>query len=41
MSIVLPLAHCKPPPFNVTVPVPKLFSASKFIRPPLTVVPPV
>ena len=41
MSVVVPAAHCRPPPFKVTRPVPKLFSAEKFMRPPLTVVPPV
>ena len=41
MSIVLPAAHCSPPPFRVIVPVPKLLSAAKFIRPALIVVPPV
>jgi hypothetical protein len=41
MSVAVPAAHCTPPPFSVTMPVPKLPSAEKLIRPPLTVVPPV
>ena len=41
MSIVLPAAHCRPPPFRVIVPVPKLLNAEKLIRPALIVVPPV
>jgi hypothetical protein len=41
MSSVLPVAHCRPPPFKVIAPVPKLLAAMKFIRPPDTVVPPV
>jgi hypothetical protein len=39
-SSVLPAAHCRPPPFKVIGPVPKLFSAEKLIRPPEIVVPP-
>ena len=39
-SVVTPVAHCTPPPFSVIVPVPKLLSATKLIRPPLIVVPP-
>ena len=39
--MVVPAAHCRPPPFSVTVPVPKLLSAAKLIWPPLIVVPPV
>jgi hypothetical protein len=40
MSEVLPVAHCRPPPFTVIEPVPKLLAAAKFIKPPDTVVPP-
>ena len=40
MSAVLPAAHCRPPPFKVIAPVPKLPAELKLIRPPLTVVPP-
>jgi hypothetical protein len=41
MSVAVPVAHCTPPPFSVTMPVPKLFAAAKLIRPALIVVPPV
>ncbi len=41
MSVVVPEAHCRPPPLRVIVPEPKLFDALKLIRPPVTVVPPV
>ena len=42
MSVVVPVAHCRPPPFSVTVPDGlKLLAAAKLIRPPVTVVPPV
>jgi hypothetical protein len=41
MSVVLPVAHCRPPPFSVIVPVPKLLAAAKLTRPPVTVVPPL
>jgi hypothetical protein len=40
MSVVLPVAHRRPPPFKVIEPVPKLLAAAKLIRPPVTVVPP-
>jgi hypothetical protein len=40
MSAVLPAAHCRPPPFSVIRPEPKLPADAKFIRPPVTVVPP-
>ena len=40
ISIVLPAAHCRPPPFKVTMLLPKLLAALKLIRPPVTVVPP-
>jgi hypothetical protein len=40
MSAVLPVAHCRPPPFRVISPLPKLAAEVKLIRPPLTVVPP-
>ena len=39
-SAVLPVAHCRPPPFSVIWPLPKLLAAAKLIRPPVTVVPP-
>jgi len=39
-SSVLPLAHCRPPPLRVMLPVPKLLSALKLTRPPWIVVPP-
>jgi hypothetical protein len=41
MSVVVPAAHCRPPPFSVIIPVPKLASAEKLIKPALIVVPPV
>ncbi len=41
MSAMLPLAHCRPPPFNVIRPVPRLAAVEKLIRPPITVVPPL
>jgi hypothetical protein len=40
MSAVLPVAHCRPPPFNVIWPLPKLLAAVKLTKPPVTVVPP-
>jgi hypothetical protein len=40
MSVVLPVAHCRPPPFRVIGPVPRLLPAAKLINPPVTVVPP-
>ena len=41
MSVVVPLAHCRPPPFSVIDPVPKLAADVKLTRPPVTAVPPV
>jgi hypothetical protein len=41
MSVVLPVAHCRPPPFSVMPPVPRLSAVAKLIRPPVIVVPPV
>jgi hypothetical protein len=40
MSAVLPVAHCRPPPFKMMPPVPKLPAEVKLIRPPEIVVPP-
>lgn len=40
MSVVLPAAHCSPPPFRLMVPLPRL-PATKLTRPPVTVVAPV
>ena len=40
MSVVVPVAHCRPPPLRVTVPLPSP-PAAKFTKPPVTVVPPV
>jgi hypothetical protein len=40
MSVVVPAAHCRPPPFSVIDPVPKLLAAEKLTRPALIVVPP-
>ena len=40
MSVVLPAAHCRPPPFKVIAPLPKLLAVEKLIKPPDTVVPP-
>ncbi len=37
ISVVLPVAHCRPPPFSVIWPVPKLLAAEKLIRPPVIV----
>ena len=39
MSRLVPVAHCRPPPFSVIDPEPKLPAEPKLIRPPLTVVP--
>ena len=39
-SAVLPAAHCTPPPSRVILPVPKLPSVVKLIRPSVIVVPP-
>jgi hypothetical protein len=36
MSVVLPVAHCRPPPLSVIVPVPRLLEAAKLTRPPVT-----
>src|SRR6266436_2855357 len=41
MSVLVLLAHCRPPPFRVICPEPKLLAALKLIRPPVTVVAPV
>jgi hypothetical protein len=41
MSVVVPAAHCRPPPSSVMVPEPKLAAELKLISPPVTVVPPV
>jgi hypothetical protein len=41
ISVVLPGAHCSPPPFSVMVPLPKLLAALKSISSPEIVVPPV
>jgi hypothetical protein len=41
MSVVVPVAHCRPPPFSVMLPLPKLVALLKLIRPPVTVVAPV
>jgi hypothetical protein len=41
MSVVVPVAHCSPPPFRVIWPEPKLLAALKLIRPPVTEVLPV
>ena len=38
MSVEVPVAHCRPPPFSVIVPVPRLFDAAKLTRPPFTAV---
>jgi len=40
MSVVVPDAHCSPPPLSVIKPEPKLFAELKLIRPPVTLVPP-
>jgi hypothetical protein len=40
MSVVVPVAHCRPPPLTVINPEPKLLAELKLIRPALTVVPP-
>ena len=40
MSVNVPDAHCRPPPFSAIVPEPKLFVVLKLIKPPVTVVPP-
>jgi hypothetical protein len=41
MSVVVPVAHCSPPPFSVMLPLPKLAVLLKLISPPVTVVAPV
>ena len=41
MSVVVPDAHCRPPPSSVIRPEPKLLAALKLIRPPVMIVPPV
>ena len=40
MSVVVPDAHCRPPPSRVIVPEPKLLAELKLISPPVTLVSP-
>src|SRR4051812_4568315 len=37
MSVLVPAAHCRPPPLSAIVPVPKLLAEEKLIAPPLIV----
>jgi len=40
-SVVVPPAHCRPPPLSVALPAPRLARLLKLMNPALTVVPPV
>ena len=41
MSVLVPAAHCRPPPLSVIAPEPKLPADAKLTRPPVMVVPPL